>query len=729
MEPIELKHARRKFQAHRDAAGVPHVEAPSRLEAVYGLGYLHALDRPTQMLFSRTIAAGTASARISTSPDLCDTDRFFRRIGLYRNIERELDGMDDAVFDQLTAYCEGVNDGMKQSGRSLPMWASGFRPQPWNQQASMLIGNLLSFGGLAIGQQQNERLLVEFIQMGLNEEQMGDLFGPIIAEADFDLLRDVHIPHHLSDEALELIADLPRVAGSNAWVVSPERSASGHAMLASDPHLEINRLPAIWYEACLRWGDDYVMGATLPGTPIFAVARNNRLAWGVTYMKGDTSDYFVEDCRRGGETGWQYRRGGEWRDFDLREEVIEHKGGEPEVLRVYENAQGILDGDPDADGEGKYLLMSWVGSLDNRGRSMAAWLDVAASENARQAMDAVRDCPHPTLVWVFADREGHIGMQASGKFPLRPKGQSGLVPVPAWDESNHWQGFLHDDQLPRAYDPPEGYIASANENLNPPGGPQFITLNVPEYRKRRLVELLDELPAATLEDMQRLQYDVVSLQARDLLQVFLPHMQGPLRDQLAAWDCSYSPDSVEPSLFQQLYRNVLLEVFGHAKGIGWRRMMYFSTRFGYATAVLTGIDRLLGRDESVWWRGRDKGALIHAAADRLLLEQPEPWGVRNSFHFVNRYFEGRLGGRFLGFHTKAVPMPGCHASPFQGHLLRTATRETTFAPSYHFVADLETDQAWTNLPGGPSESRFSKWYTTDIARWAAGEYKMLSWEG
>ena len=80
----------------------------------------------------------------------------------------------------------------------------------------------------------------------------------------------------------------------------------------------------------------------------------------------------------------------------------------------------------------------------------------------------------------------------------------------------------------------------------------------------------------------------------------------------------------------------------------------------------------------------------------------------------------------LGFHSKRYPMPGCHATPFQGHVLQTATRETTFAPSYHFVADMSTDHAWTNIPGGPSESRFSSLYNNDISRWLSGEYKKLT---
>ena len=225
--------------------------------------------------------------------------------------------LDDGTFAELTFYCEGVNDGMKESGRTLPMWAAGFRPSPWNQQAVLLVGNLLNYGGLAVGQQQNERLLLELIQTGADEALLRELFSPLLDDADFELLRRVKISNQLSDEALELITDLPRLAGSNAWAVAPSRSASGHALLAADPHLEINRLPSIWYEAVLQWGDHYAMGATLPGCPLFAIARTERLAWGVTYMKGDTSDYFIEDCRRGGATGWQYRRGENWLDFSV----------------------------------------------------------------------------------------------------------------------------------------------------------------------------------------------------------------------------------------------------------------------------------------------------------------------------------------------------------------------------------------------------------------------------
>ena len=727
MSRIRITKARRKIKAQRDEQGVPHIEGTTMLDVLYGLGYMHAADRGTQLLFSRVVASGRATERISDQPELLDTDRFFRRVGLHQNLDEEVEKMDDRSFDQLTAYCEGVNDGIKASGRSLPMWATGFHPQPWNHQAVLLVGKLISFGGLAISQMQNERLLVELVHAGANIPALCELLAPDADPSELEILRHVQMSNKLSDDALELITDLPRLAGSNAWAVAPSRSATGSALLASDPHLEVNRLPAIWYEVALRWGDHYVMGASLPGCPLFAVARTDKVAWGVTYMKGDTIDFFIEDCRPGGETGWQYRRGRKWRDFEVREEVIQRKETDDETLRVYHNPQGILDTNPSDLGSGYHLSLAWTGHAEGGIRGITTWIDMISAPSTSAAMDIARECPQPTLCWIIADHEGHIGLQGCGLFPERSGHHNGLLPVPAWDKKNHWKGWLPVDQLPRIYDPPCGFVATANENINQPHGPRLVTQPVPAYRKIRLQTRLEQMPRATLQDMQQLQYDLVSVQARDMLNVFLPHLpEGKIKDRLSNWDYSYSPDSREATLFQRLYRNVMVEVFGHEEGIGWRRMLYLCTRAGFSTMVLTAADNLLKRQDSIWWHKRDKGELIRKAAEQLENEPDQPWSDVNYFHFTDRFFGTHQVGRMLGYNSRRHAMPGNYATLFQGHVMLTARRESTFAPSYHFVTDMGTDEAWSNLPGGPSEKRFSRHYKSGIERWFSGEYKLLA---
>lgn len=725
-ETITIQNAGRTITIQRDAYGVPHIRASRWIDALFGLGYMQARDRLTQVFFSRAVASGRATELIADRAELFETDCFFRRVGLHRRLDEDVALLEDCSREQIEVFCAGINAGIRQSGRSLPMWATGFRPDSWDPQAVLLVGKLLSFGGLAVSQMQNERLLIELIHAGADERALRHLFSPRLDLADFGVLRQVHMSNQLSDNALDLLTDLPRLAGSNAWAVSPSRSATGHALLASDPHLEINRLPPIWYEAALSWGDRFVMGATLPGCPLFAVARTEKLSWGVTYLKGDTIDFFVEDCRAGGATGWQYRRQDGWHDFELRQETIARKGNDPFVLDVLENRQGTLDSHPSATGDGYYLSFAWTGSDPGGGKAISTWLELVAAENAAQGMEIVRDCPEPTLCFVFADTDGHIGMQGCGRFPKRGRGDQGLVALPAWDPSNHWRGVLSTSYLPRVYDPPDGFVSTANEAQNPLNGPLLVTQILPDYRKRRIDERLAELPVATLEDMQALQYDLVSLQARELLEIFLPHLpEGELKQRLENWDCRYDPDSLEASLFQRFYVNVIIEVCGHERVIGWRRALYLCTRVGYSNMILAVIDRQLKSRSSTWWKEHDRGEIIRRAASRLGNYQDEPWRLRNNFQFVNRFFGSGRAGRLLGFQTGRIAMPGCHATPFQGHVFQTANREQTFAPSYHFVTDMGTQEAWTNLPGGPSESPFSRFYRTDIERWQKGEYKLL----
>jgi len=729
MSKVRIKNARRRIRVDRDEHGIPHIRGATWLDSLYGLGYMHASDRGTQLLFARAVASGQGAQRIADKPELLETDRFFRQIGLHLRLDEEVAKLSDHCFNQLTAYCEGVNDGIRATGRSLPMWATGFQPDTWDQRAVLLVGQLISFGGLAVSQMQNERLLLELVQASTDEAALRELVSPLLDGVDFESLKSVKIASNLSDDALELISDLPRLAGSNAWAISPQRSATGTALLASDPHLEINRLPAIWYEAVLQWGgseQDYVMGATLPGCPLFAVARTRQVAWGVTYMKGDTIDYFIEDCRPGKST-WQYRRGHEWRDFHVREEVIHRKGNDPETIRIYYNDQGMLNREMEVRESGLHLSVAWTGRSGGAAGAISTWLQMISAPAALAAMDIARDCPQPTLCWIIADRHGHIGMQCCGTFPRRGAGHTGVVPVAAWNMKHHWKGFLATETLPRIYDPEEGFIATANENVNSVDGPRLVTHPVPAYRKRRIDQRLREIAQVTLTDMQQLQYDLVSLQAKDMLDVFLPHLEdGPIKERLSRWDCSYTAESPDATLFQRLYRNVMIEVFGHEKGIGWRRMLYLSTRSGFSTMILTMADGVLQQENSRWWHTRDKGELIRRAAARLLGEKDAPWSQVNNFHFTDRFFGNHRVGRLLGYTSRRRAMPGCFATPFQGHVMQTATRESTFAPSYHFVTDMGTDEAWTNLPGGPSESRFSKFYQNDLDRWFRGEYKCLS---
>src|SRR5205085_8052206 len=113
---------------------------------------------------------------------------------------------------------------------------------------------------------------------------------------------------------------------------------------------------------------------------------------------------------------WQYRRGDQWKDFDVRQETIVRKHHPTETIPIYYNSVGIMEAPFDGDVPGLYLSTAWVGRAAGAGRSIGSWLDVLASSTAATGMDVARECPLPSLCWVFADRDGHIGLQANGWF-------------------------------------------------------------------------------------------------------------------------------------------------------------------------------------------------------------------------------------------------------------------------------------------------------------------------
>src|SRR5947208_15336736 len=112
MRPIRFRHARRTLSAARDENGVPQIAAASWRDALYGLGYMHGLDRPTQMLFARAIALGRSAELIRDRAELAETDRLFRRAGRFMRVVERTRPPEPKVFGDLTAYREGENDGV-----------------------------------------------------------------------------------------------------------------------------------------------------------------------------------------------------------------------------------------------------------------------------------------------------------------------------------------------------------------------------------------------------------------------------------------------------------------------------------------------------------------------------------------------------------------------------------------------------------------------------------------
>ncbi len=705
------------IRIERDGHGVLHVRASSESDLYRGLGFAHGRDRGLQMLLQRTLAQGRACEQLRDDDTMLSLDLFFRRLGLASGVHAEADALPAPAAGLAAAYCDGVNLALR---RRLPweLRMLGHPFEPWTSGDSLLVARLAGYVALAQSQGDMERLLVEMVQANVSQRHLDEVFPGVLGGLDTALVRRVRLGERIVPDALRWAAAAPRAMASNNWVISGSRTASGRALLANDPHLECNRLPAVWAEVVLELGDRYCIAATMPGIPGPLIGRTPDLAWGATYAFMDATDSWVEDCRDG-----CYRRvendRERWAPFRRRTETIRRRRrGDLEVV-FYENDHGVLDGDPTQPG--LLLTTRWSGASSGV-PSIEALFGLFRATSVREGM-ALLGRMETAWNWVLADRNGSIGYQMSGLLPLRRRGWDGVAPVPGWDPANDWQGFASPEELPRAVDPGSGFFATANEDLNRHGEIRAITLPMGAWRAERIADLLGARCGWTVSEAAAMQRDLVSLQAARFLSILRPLLpdagNGAL---LRGWDLRYDADSLGATLFERFYRALVLDVVGRV--CGEAVAAHVAGRTAILADFYANFDAVLLDEASAWFGEEGRDAAFRRVAAGALEAPAQRWGQQQRVTMKHLLLGGRLPAWF-GFDHGPIELAGGRATIHQGQVYRAGDRETTFAPSLRFVTDFSDDAVHTALAGGPSDRRFSRWYTSGVADWLAGRLKCL----
>lgn len=717
-ECVRLAGPEAEVRITRGPDGVPVIGAGGERDLAFAQGWLHARDRQIQMMFTRAVGQGRLAECFAATEAAVRSDVFMRRLGLAYHLEGEVGQLEEETRGWLQDYADGVNRYLGDAWRRLEFRLVGFEPEPWQPADSLLTLKVASYLGLAQSQQDIEKLLVQWIQDGADVDFLRRLFHPYLRELDqstLDLLRRVRIEEPYLTRELPPSELIPSFQASNNWVLAPHRSATGSALLATDPHLEVNRLPPVWYESVAQLPGDYHMGVNMPGLPGMAMGRTQALAFGFTYGCMDQVDYFLEDCREG-----SFRRDDSWEPFRQRTEIVWRKGREPLLVEVFENDLGVLEGDPRV--EGIYLLRAWSGLREGAAETFRAFRSFLRKTRVSQAQPLLAQVL-TSCNWLLADRHGSIGYQQSGILPRRQG--DGLLPRPAWIAANHWQGRVDPEELLRVTDPPEGYLASTNDRHQNPTGPLTMNLSSGEYRRQRIHSLLQERERFDLEDLKRFQLDLFSPQAERYLEFFRPLLPDtPAARDLSDWDCCYRLQAPEAVWFEAIYQRLMGECFGHFFGPGaWDKML---REAGLLNDFHVLLDDLFLDPTEALPGLPDRHELARGILAEELAAPPRvTWGEVNQVVMRHLLLGDRLP-RLLGFDLGPVPLAGGRATLCQGRIYDSHGRRTTFVPSWRFVTDLGEDRCQTALPGGVSDSRFSRWYTEGFARWLGGEYKDLT---
>ncbi len=689
-------------------------------------GFVHAMDRMLQMMLVRLIGQGRVCECLRNTEENLSIDQFFREMGFYRDAQDDARNLTGDVLRFAENYCSGVNEYLLNCGYPWEFKLVKYRPEPWTVADTLLTMKLMFYVPLAQSQQDAEKLIIHAVQSGVDPCRLKKLFRPHLdgmSDELIDLMKKTQISQPFLPTHIGFLSSLPTFMASNNWVISGSRTASGKPIQCYDPHVECNRLPALWYEYIQHTADNFRIGMNMPGIPGLLMGRTREISFSFTYGYMDMVDHYIEHVQDN-----QFRRGPKFKDFTVREEVIHRKRSPDVKLKVCENEHGVLETKPGADTlkDGYYLCRAWSGHRGGAARSIRALYEVLKARTVSEVQRIVANVT-ASCNWLIADIQSSIGYQQSGRLPLRA--HSGLYPVPGWEEQYDWQGYATSDQLARMTNPPEGYIATANNDFNQQGKPVSINLPVGSYRADRIKALLKEQSGSSVEDMKNMQRDLHSRQAVQFLKLLLPFIpESPTGNLLRAWDCRYNKESRAASLFEEIYGELLEKVFGEGLfGLkAWRHIIA-------ETAVLIHFyhifdNALLGEDTS-WFGTKGRPETLREVVSRVLSRYPEPrsvpaWGSQRRITMTNLFFDGRLP-RFLRFDYGPVVIEGGRATIVQGAAYRFWGRTTSLSPTYRFIADLADNRALTALAGGPSDRWSSKYYKSDIPRWQNYDYKIL----
>jgi penicillin amidase len=583
----------------RDGHGSPVIDAANLNDLFFAQGYVTAQERWFQMDGMRRFAAGELSEVFGS--DYLEHDRQQRILGLKVVAQKTVEALPTEDRSRFEAYARGVNAYLEAHRDRLPLEFRMLRysPRPWTPEDSTLIGVQMVED---LSSSPRHALMREKILAKLGPELTADLYvnsswhdrPPTVSrptldqeikgedqnddeDEDDDSGADSSVTGLTPRPDVPALPSLPEmfwderalVLGSNNWVVSGAHTVSGKPLLSNDMHLH-NQMPNLWYEAHLRCasGNFDVAGVTLPGYPYVIVGHNQRIAWGFTNLGPTVEDVYVETFNSDG----QYLTPEGWKQPEHRREVIHTKEKPDVIVDVVLTRHGPIVTDM-VPGEARKLALRWT--LYDGMRSPFFAVDSAQKwEEFRRAFSEL-DAPGQNVV--YADVDGNIGYQATGKIPIRAAGD-GSLPENGSDNAHEWIGYIPFDKLPSIFNLPTGIIATANSRITPDGFRYSLSTEwEAPWRSARIYRVLESGKKFSAADMLALETDIYSELDRffgERLVYAVDHAKNPsIRAKAAAeilrqWDGRMIENSPAPTIAvearQELTRLLLEPKLGAA---------------------------------------------------------------------------------------------------------------------------------------------------------------------
>ncbi|MEM7220983.1 MAG: penicillin acylase family protein [Pseudomonadota bacterium] len=625
-----------------DDYGVPHIYAQTHYDAFFVQGFNAARDRLWQIDTWRRRGLGRLAEVFGAA--YVEQDRA-ARLFLYRgDMYAEWLAYGNDAKKITEAFVAGINAYVDLTARNPELLPPefellGYRPAKWSADEVVRIrshglwrnvvsevtrARLYCAGDAAVDTQR--KVLEPAWQVGvpagldtcaLPEAVLDDY---LLATAPVDFSRDAAKAAAIDVEAARerlLAASLARATdtslGSNNWAIAPDRSTTGRAILADDPHRG-HAVPSLRYIVHMKAPGLDVIGAGEPALPGISIGHNERIAFGLTIFPIDQEDLYIYELLSGPEDltadagATNENRtpadAGDGLTDDAPQTPTAESPTTTSALVGYryndhfEPLRTLTESIPVKDGEPVTVTLEFTRhgpvvyrdeARDARGRAQAyavraAWLEPGMApyfgsieymraSNWREFVGALNRWGAPSENQVYADIDGNIGYKPAGRFPKRDN-FDGLLPVPG-DGRYEWDGYFDMDVLPEEYNPDRGWVGTANA-LSLPGDYDINRYRVgfewsAPWRMRRLTEVLSQAGKLSPGNSLALQRDYVSILAREVVAGLPPALprdstepHAPALRLLQYWKGRMTPGSKEAAFYAVwFYRHLQPQLATH----------------------------------------------------------------------------------------------------------------------------------------------------------------------
>ena len=571
-QDITLKGLKGDVTVLRNARAVPSIRADNEEDLYRAVGYIMAQDRLWQMDLLRRATTGRLSEIFGE--DFVETDHLLRALRIPEKSQMILERTDENILKALEAFADGVNQFIDHNSDRLPpeFRILRYRPEKWEPEHSV---NLTGYMAWDLNMGWRGKMVLYKLSRELDDEKFRELVpdpslqtgyiypGVTPAQAIINAPSPGKASARLRELGLEIFS------GSNNWAVSGDKSTTGKPLFANDMHLGL-MAPGIWYQMHHAVdGKLNVTGVVLPGQPFVIAGHNERIAWGMTNVMLDDVDFYQETINP--DNPHQYKFMGEWKDMEVRTEIIKTgKSSSVEKELLFTHRGPVISEFKDLDDP--VISMRWIGNEFSN--EMRAVYLLNRAGNWEEFRNAIRTFISVSQNINYADVEGNIGLHTAAGIPIR-EGNGNLV-VSGEDDTYDWQGLVPFEELPNIYNPPSGFVVSANNRIVPDDYPYYISrwFDQPD-RFDRIREMLMEKERFSPADFKRMLGDKKSKLSERMVPVMLDELdempeptgnESRALEMLREWDMVFRPESAEALIFEKFYIQFLENILAGDMG-------------------------------------------------------------------------------------------------------------------------------------------------------------------